>query len=195
MIFGIGLSKTATKSLGKMMEMLNYKVLNSTGIINKLLDDNNRQSMGKLNYDVVIDGDQMFLYKEMSKAYPDAKFILTDRDFDEWLVSMVNHNLNKDRSVTKKDIERFITLYKNHKKDAQNFFGDKLLIMNLFTDENVWKKLCNFLGIDNNYQGYTIPHMNRAIKRHFNTIDQIENAYDMEIKPEERGRGSIDKYD
>lgn len=106
----------------------------------------------------------MFLYKEIDKWCPDAKFILTIRDaecvansdINMWIKSGAEKN-----SIPAKEI--FINRYLNHKKAVINYFyrrKNKLLIIDLTTEEKLWQKLCSFL--DKEIPKLEFPHVNKG---------------------------------
>jgi len=104
------------------------------------------------------------LYKELDKAYPGSKFILTIRPDDEWIASVENHwsDTNPYRKTWRKDrfsaiihtelygqshFDRDVMLarYHQHNHEVIKYFADKpgqLLVMY----EAKWTLLCPFLG-------------------------------------------------
>jgi hypothetical protein len=101
------------------------------------------------------------LYKELDKAYPNSKFILTVRDEVDWLASVRDHwsAHNPWRSswdndcfthqmhgevYGRKDFDAstFLARYRRHNAEVQEYFGDRLLVM-----QTGWEKLCEFLEL------------------------------------------------
>ncbi len=64
-VFGIGLSKTGTKSLVKALKILGYKSVHYPRNLNVLK-----------NYDAAADISVAHAFKELDKKYPKSKFIL-----------------------------------------------------------------------------------------------------------------------
>jgi hypothetical protein len=86
-IFGIGLSRTGTKSLTLALNMIGFKVAHYP-------DDEitlKELMAGKYNFSLLKDFDGITditvapYYAQLDKLFPDSKFILTVRDKDSWL--------------------------------------------------------------------------------------------------------------
>jgi hypothetical protein len=173
-VFGIGLNKTGTSSLGRFFEKCGYKMHEDYSCIkiNMALDLQNNINMDKATlllditskYDVFEDWPWPLVYKQCLDKYPDAKFILTVRkDPEEWFRSLYYHckKLGPTRQIkliyghytpnheTKKD---FIEYYKRHNADVVKFFKDKpgkLLILSTdIDDKEKTELLVKFCNID-----------------------------------------------
>ena len=174
-VFGIGLNKTGTSSLGRFFEKYGYKMHEDYSCIkiNMAFDLRNNINMDKAtllldivdNYDVFEDWPWPLVYKQCLEKYPDAKFVLTIRaDAEEWFRSLYYHckKLGPTKQIksvyghytpnqeTKKD---FIEYYKHHNANVVQFFKDKpgkLLILSTETDDteksNILAKFCNLLN-------------------------------------------------
>ena len=177
-IFGIGLNKTGTSSLGRFFEKCGYKMHEDYSCIkiNMALDLQNNINMDKAtllldivdNYDVFEDWPWPLIYKQCLERYPDSKFVLTIRaDAEEWFQSLYYHckKLGPTKQIksvyghytpnyeTKKD---FIEYYKRHNAKAVEFFKDKpgkLLILSTDTDDNkksdILAKFCDLDKLSN----------------------------------------------
>ncbi len=152
-IFGIGLAKTGTSSLTIALQVLGYKAVHcphNLSIIPKV--------------DAATDSIIARHYKALDETYPNSKFILTVRDFDEWLVScefffqgmedIVPNNEVRDEVNQKLyggrqfHSERFTNAYNDHMKDVADYFADRpqdLLTLDICGGEG-WTPLCSFLG-------------------------------------------------
>ncbi len=151
-VFGIGLSKTVTKSLAKALEILGYKAMHypdSLDWIDK--------------YDAATDIPVASSYKELDKKYPNAKFILTVRDLKSWFRSMDTHSVLHPfhakseislawRKKTWGSVDfneaRRKRVYKKHVREVKEYFKkrkNKLLIMDICGGDG-WEKLCPFLN-------------------------------------------------
>ena len=84
MIFGIGLSRTGTTSLHHAFEILGIR---SAPTSVALLFDPDDEVLGL--YEAFTDNPIPFLYQRLDARFPGSKFILTTRDLDDWLRSMV----------------------------------------------------------------------------------------------------------
>ncbi len=151
-VFGIGLSKTGTKSLVKAFKILGYKAVHYPRNLNVIK-----------NYDAGADISVATAFKELDKKYPKAKFILTVRDEKPWVQSMHNHGIlypphtkSKASLEWRKKVWGAIQLnddlrnkvYLKHVREVKKYFKnqkDKLLIMNI-CDGDGWEKLCPFLN-------------------------------------------------
>lgn len=172
-IFGIGMHKTATTSLHMALRILGFDSAhwNNGQWARKLYDqvtENGRSALVEQHY-AVSDLPIPLLYRELDKAYPGSKFILTIRGEQEWLNSVRNHwdpARNPWRSIWKAtpfigklhgliygrqsfDADVFLARYFKHNDDALEYFSgreDDLLVM--FMDgapKNHWLRLCQFL--------------------------------------------------
>lgn len=161
-LFGIGLSKTGTKSLGRALKLLGYKV--------KHYPDPDDILAEAEKYDALCDTPVIPHYKELAALYPSAKFILTIRDVDDWLASCEHHwsqfrphkkgLANRRRVFGREDFDAdtFADIYRAHFDDVMTFFEDepgRLLVLEITGGEG-WLKLCEFLGID---LPFDFPHL------------------------------------
>jgi hypothetical protein len=177
-IFGVGVMKTGLTTLGECLRVLGFnlqyfsaKGLNEYSseervIIKKMLSEHN----------AFVDLPWLLMYRELYDRFPDAKFILTVRDENEWYQSLWWHLMKiggsfkwakliagKDADVvqTKKGKELAIHLYENHNEKVKDFFIDKpgsLLVIDI-TRENQWHPICGFLN--QRIPELPFPHENR----------------------------------
>jgi hypothetical protein len=82
-VFGIGLSRTGTTTLYKVLTELGYKSAHSSG---RLIADNSFDIMR--DYDALVDSPVPMLYRDLDRRHPNSKFILTTRAKPAWLESM-----------------------------------------------------------------------------------------------------------
>jgi hypothetical protein len=161
-VFCIGFQKTGTTSLESALKILGYRV---TSIFGRDL------SIGTLrrdyipmglqiaqNHDAVQDMPWPLMYRELDEAFPGSRFILTWRESDRWIRSIVSHfgaNPNVLQQLTYGDDAPFPVGHEYHYRhvyDAHNaavraYFRDRpqdLLEMNLSQGDG-WEKLCAFL--------------------------------------------------
>ena len=98
------------------------------------------------------------LFKEIDKAIPNSKFILTVRETNSWEKSFENFFLNaseKQRMNILQDVNK-------HNEKVIDYFKNRpsqLLVMNII-DGDGWNKLCKFLNkpIPNK----PFPHKNKG---------------------------------
>ena len=176
-VFGIGMFKTGTKSLGAALQILGYNGTYRPWFV--LKDAQGRGDNWYRNpelwaqyfktvkaradqFNAFSDAPWIFLYKQLDVWYPGSKFILTIRKDAE---SQACSDLNQWRNKTNKpSIQQFIHRYKKHNKMVLDYFKDRtdLLIMCFETGDG-WKKLCKFL--DKPIPKVNFPHINKGSYR------------------------------
>ena len=103
------------------------------------------------------------LYKDLEKALPTSKFILTVRETQSW-ISSYQHYFEKSPWEVKgpQDIERRIKEYEKKNNEIIEHFKDKssqFLIVDIIKGDG-WKELCNFL--DKPIPDKPFPHKNKG---------------------------------
>lgn len=170
-IFGIGMHKTATTSLHQALTILGFDSAHwksakwAKAIWNQMRNDGRSPVLEK--HYALCDLPIPLLYRELDKAYPGSKFILTVRDPNKWLHSVKNHwnpELNRFRGQWDKDgfthkihgalygrqdfhADTFSERYRRHNAEVREYFQDRsgdLLVMDMDRDAE-WYKLCGFL--------------------------------------------------
>lgn len=154
-VFGIGLSRTGTTSLTMALIEMGYDAKHYPKALSIMKEAE--------NHDALTDISVIPAYKDLSRKYPNAKFILTTRKIDSWLASCKAHWRKKNRlegsmanlirravyGTASFDPDLFSQAYSAHMKDVTNFFSgdqkDRLLIMDICAGED-YEKLCPFLG-------------------------------------------------
>ena len=185
-VFGAGFGRTGTMSLKFALEKL------SIGPCYHMREVVSRPSHIKLWYDIsrgehpnwnrlfsgfnsAVDFPVCLFYKQLINIFPEAKFILTLRDFDTWYISTAN-TIYKVPSILPDWFERvvypirmfivmqvnliWVGLFKNNFSDRDStklvyyehiesvkkiIPADKLLIYNV---KEGWEPLCEFLDVD-----------------------------------------------
>lgn len=175
-VFGIGLNKTGTKTLGECFRILGY---NNKSFDLKLLKAVARRDFYELFatcdlYDSFEDWPWPLAYQELNDHYPDAKFILTQRDDPEtWYASLCKHAELTGPTEARKIVygsemphlhkDHHLDFYQRHNADVIAYFKnfpDKLLVVS-WENGNGWMEICNFLHI-NDVPGCPFPHKNRS---------------------------------
>lgn len=166
-VFEIGSPKTGTTSLGKAFEVLGLK---HKGWDIKLLKKYLAQ-----DYDEILKVAQKFeafedgpwhdpgMYKILDRAFPSSKFILLERDLEDWINSYQKF-FSYDNPVwpkearelrniqpirTKAEKEAVIAEHLSRYAEIRDYFRDRpadLLVMNVCEGEG-WEKLCPFLDL------------------------------------------------
>lgn len=171
-IFGIGLSRTGTKSLTAALARLGYKA-GHYDVSVRAVRLGDREPV--LDHDLIRDWDALTdipiaaVYRTLDRDFPGAKFVLTVRDERSWLASCERH-YSADRSayVRKHGIdpsrildlrrrvygqevfapERFRSVYEQHVAGALSHFRGRsqdLLVLDVCGGAG-WPELCGFLG-------------------------------------------------
>ena len=159
-IFCIGFQKTGTTSLGRALEILDYKVCGPVGVTNpqiqyKALD----WAIERIpHFDAFQDNPWPLLYKELDTMYPGSKFILTTRRPRSWLRSMKKYFGNYEAAAEtwiygegitpRKNPLKCMRRFKKHNEAVKEYFKDRpddLLVID-FSKDKGWDALCEFLG-------------------------------------------------
>ncbi|HBB31673.1 MAG TPA: hypothetical protein DDZ80_12290 [Cyanobacteria bacterium UBA8803] len=171
-IFGIGLSRTGTKSLTMALNQLGLKVAHYPSdptTLQELMAANYNFSILK-EWDGITDITVATYYPQLDRLFPNSKFILTVRDKDSWLKGIEKHWMGKpvfDSSGAKEtkmrlrrllrlavygtytfNAERLAYIYDRHYQNVLEYFQDRpesLLVLNVCAGEG-WEKLCPFLN-------------------------------------------------
>jgi len=163
-VFCIGLSKTGTTSLTAALKTLGYRAKHFP--IRMIRYHDGVLSFDRsiaARYDALSDLPIARFYRELDRAFPGSKFILTVRQIDDWLDSCRRHvwpgqliradtwfnRLHRDMyDAIDYDEQRFRNAYIRHVDDVHTYFEgreDDLLEFNV-ADGDSWPTLCTFLG-------------------------------------------------
>jgi hypothetical protein len=185
-IFGIGLNKTGTKTLGECFKVFGFN--------NKSFDMGLLLEVSRGNLDGVFNAIDMFdsfedwpwplLYKQLDIIYKDAKFILTVRkDPQTWFESLCRHaertgptearKIAYNHEMPHKHEADHIQIYNRHNEEVGNyFFGREGKLLRIcWEDGDGWGELAHFLNLP--IPVIPFPHKNQrpqivnAVKRDF----------------------------
>jgi hypothetical protein len=175
-IFGIGLPKTGTSTLGRCFEILGYsKAPYNLTLINQVAQGNYSGLEKEIaQYQSFEDWPWPVVYPYLLEHYPEAKFILTLRaDERVWLKSLQKHtsrNAQKNSEYLRQtffgspnpwdDEETYLKFYRQHIMQCTELFKDKpqqLLLLN-WEDGDNWPELCDFLQVP--IPNQDLPHVN-----------------------------------
>ncbi|NNL58141.1 MAG: hypothetical protein HKP31_01530 [Nitrosopumilus sp.] len=211
-IFCIGFPKTGTTSLEKALEILGFNVCrghynnNHTNYLIGLFLNKDYAEIEKIidYFDVFADlpwGGTDF-YRYLANKYPNAKFIHTQREVDEWYISLEKmltkfdsnletalntfHKMGRYGAVYyfKKEFntetlnnkkEVFIERYNKTNDDIRIFFNAtniSYLSINIIQGEG-WEKLCSFLNKE--IPEVNFPHSNKG--KEVNNLIAPSNSY------------------
>lgn len=173
-VFGVGLSRTGTRSLTAALHVLGIDTIHYP------IDDDTFRALasGRLDFGVLDTFDGITditvapYYAELSRRYPDARFILTVRDEEAWLRSCARHWEGRDAFAEANSAagethmrirrflraavygaydfepERFRQVYRQHVAAVRRHFANepgRLLELDIAGGEG-WEKLAPFLG-------------------------------------------------
>jgi hypothetical protein len=175
-VFCIGFHKTGTTSLAVALRALGYRVTGPNGVKDPDIAKNAyAMALGLVErYDAFQDNPWPMLYREMDKACPGSRFILTTRPSNSWITSQVRHFGDRSTPMREwiygvghpKGHERtYIEVFERHTADVLAFFRGRpndLLVMDLAAGDG-WQRLCPFLGQDT--PSIPFPHANPAGER------------------------------
>ena len=152
-VFCAGLGKTGTTSLKEALRMLGYRTI-------RLPID----WQGITDFDAALPGVSAAMYRELDKAFPHSRFILTVRDVEGWLKSIERdmgrkQDVSRDREEERNRLlemlygaatfepERFRQAFHYHETGVRDYFKDRtgdLLVLDV-TKTSGWDELCSFL--------------------------------------------------
>lgn len=184
-VFCIGFHKTGTSSLGAALAVLGHRVAGPFGVRDPDIAAHavDKAVRRAADHDAFQDNPWPLLYREMDERFPGSRFILTVRDEDEWLQSVVAHfggvstpmrewvyGAGAGDPVGHEAV--YLERLRRHVDDVGRHFADRpgdLLVMDLARGDG-WPELCGFLGVDP--PGVPFPHANRGspIRRRVNRL-------------------------
>ncbi|MCZ6785204.1 MAG: hypothetical protein O7G30_18040, partial [Proteobacteria bacterium] len=167
-VFGIGMNKTGTSSLGRCLRALGitpvpsqYDIKTADLIDPILLDGNYEPALGfARSYRGFEDRpwNVWDMYRRLDERYPESLFVLTVRDVDKWWrsvqrwLTVVKPNIRerymlhlRAESFTRED---FVRGYEAYNREVGAYFedgrADRLLVID-FAEGRGWEPLCAFL--------------------------------------------------
>eukprot|EP01084_Bolivina_argentea_P253374 425578_1 len=201
-IIEIGLSKTGTSSLGIAFEKLGYVHCGWNKTLSKeWIETGNEEKIIKESEhcDMMEDGPWHSIdFKIWTKRYPNAKFILLERDDESWVTSMerwFSPKYNAGNSdpmyleqkwITNLDEMKKETIKNKHRKykNIIDYFQSsgkeaQLLVMNLGAGDG-WEKLCAFLN--NKTKPYCASENKIPFPRQNTMKEVLKRDYNSNIK-------------
>jgi hypothetical protein len=135
-------------------------------------------------FDAFQDNPWPIIFREMDRAYPGSRFILTIRQPDQWIRSLVRHFGTAETPMRRwiygvgsplGNEDAYLRRYDKHNREVREYFamrpGDLLEFDVARGDE--WRKLCPFLGLPVRHGPF--PHRNSAVEREAR-VDVSESA-------------------
>jgi len=175
-VFGIGFHKTGTTSLAHALRTLSYDVAGPNGVNDPNIRENldNLVETVSVRFDAFRDNPWPIVFKKMDDMHPGSKFILTIRDPDHWIRSLVAHF--ETRTTPMRELiygvgspagneEIFKRRLLAHNAEVIDYFKhrpDDLLVIDI-TRDGAWEPICRFLGEP--VPAIPFPYANRAEDR------------------------------
>lgn len=167
-IFGVGLNKTGTTSLGAGLRLLGFRAFHHEGEGLKSSEISRRvelaihQGLAPLSgvpelasYDAFFDVRAVEdAFEKFDVAYPGSKFILHTRELEAWLRSREKHverNVASGRNTwTVVDVEAWVEERRLQHERVRTYFADRpedLLEIDITRVRDPWGELCPFLNV------------------------------------------------
>ncbi|MEX1037843.1 MAG: sulfotransferase family protein [Acidimicrobiia bacterium] len=188
-ILGVGMHKTGTKSFANALRTLGYRVTGPFGVNDRNTPDTTlRHALNTLEeYDAAQDNPWPFLYREIDAAYPGSKFILTYREPEAWIQSVVRHFGGKSTPMRewiygvgdpRGNEERYLEVYENHNRTVSAYFADRPNdFMTLRVGDNDgWPALCQFLGVAEPTTPFPHSNSERQRRRRRSLVHRLAHA-------------------
>lgn len=179
-VFCIGLHKTGTTTLAKCFEILGLRVCPEAEAYKLRAEVASRDYVDLLNlvgqYDAFEDSPWNYrdVYRVLDTAFPESRFILTVRDSERWVDSILRwavYNYSYDDlsyyetfgcSVRAEFRSQMINGFESYCAAVKEYFSTRpgsLLVMDVSL--NSWKALCEFLELP--IPNVEFPHMLRFV--------------------------------
>lgn len=192
-VFGVGFHKTGTTTLESVLSELGYKVCGTRREILKFIESGNFKPIFNLveKYDAFEDNPWPLIYKELDNAFPNSKFILTKRNKDKWISSVVKHfgtSTTKMRTFIYGvgdplgNEEIYLERYAQHNKSVETYFENRpndLLIID-WSKEKDLSRLYEFLNVD--LPPNQVPHSNSGAERKFESLRKLKSDIKVQLK-------------
>tara|TARA_R100000008_G_C3587739_1_gene174061 strand:- start:10586 stop:11053 length:468 start_codon:yes stop_codon:yes gene_type:complete len=154
MIYGIGLPRTGTASLTEALKTMGKQTTHYCVLHDSI--NHEQYDLAPLNTLAKVDNSFYREYEDLILEHNHALFILTTRNKNSWAKSISRFS---EKPPDLPDIEEYT---KNVKNVFQSIGAEnRLLIVNIFEDEHVFKKISMFLGVT--YNKEKMPHIKREL--------------------------------
>jgi hypothetical protein len=170
-VFGIGLGKSGTSTIGPALKLMGYENVHYDFRMSPfLLDDPRAFDFSHLyeDFDSTEDPPVALYYEEMRRVYPTARFILTVRDAEDWYQDFFAHRFDILRSAEgflpfwtamvsqlaygaahpEGNKETWIAHFNAHNERVPQVIpAAQLLVIDIFktNSSGFWRSLCSFL--------------------------------------------------
>ncbi len=186
-VFGLGLSRTGTRSLTAALHCLGWDTVHYPTDVQSLRDLERGDGRFALleHYDGLTDITASPYYAQLDANYPGSKFVLTVRDEDAWIRSARNHWAGRPahNDSTKDEVhlrvrrllraatygcyefqeQRFRWVYRQHLEAVKRYFAGRPedLLLYPLCEGAGWEPLCEFLGVPCPSEPF--PHKGRKV--------------------------------
>jgi hypothetical protein len=173
-VFCIGFQKTGTSSMGRALTALGFQVRNAVALGEPVINDENIREIAFAEvpkFNAFQDNPWPILYRELDEMCPDSRFILTIRNEETWLRSVLRHFGEEAHPMQqwvygvgypKGNEQIFLDRYRKHNAEVLEYFADRpddLLVINI-EDGDHWQPICDFLSLPMPDEGF--PHANKG---------------------------------
>lgn len=174
-VFGIGLNKTGTTTLGECLRTLGFRHAPYRFDLLHCVQQDRLEEIFEYSdlHDSFEDWPWPLLYPELDRRYPSSKFILTTRaDSATWFRSLRQHADRNGPSEFRRIVYGYempngreaehISLYEQHNSDVREYFRTRPrdFLEVCWETGAGWPELCAFLNEDVPAIGF--PHVNSA---------------------------------
>lgn len=185
-VFGVGFHKTGTSSLARALKVLGYRTIHGDSSASWHGGDEGRGLIELIEagyyqlptldlFDAFLDNPYFTIWQQLAESFPDARFVLTVRDEQQWLDSCLRYYKGRrirpmrswmfgehaDPTSSPDAQAAWLKAYRAHNAAVLNYFQGKsnLLVMDIFSGDG-WAKLCDFLQQPVPRRGF--PHANKT---------------------------------
>ena len=173
-VFGVGLNKTGTTTLGQCFKLLGYRhAPYDRTLLYRLHEGDPEPAFAVADkFDTFEDWPWPLMFRQLDLRYPSARFVLTERSSPQkWIGSLKNHS---ERSGTERVREiaygypmphghedELMAFYAAHGRAVREHFADRpdKLLVSCWETESRWHELCAFVGKD--VPETPFPHANQ----------------------------------
>ncbi len=175
-VFGVGLQKTGTKTLGACLRQLGYRHLSwDAKLVEVYMRGDHRTVLEKMaSHDSCEDYPWLLLYKEFDRIYPDARFVLTVRSSEDvWFDSISRFSEQTGPGATRELVfghdmpqghrAAFVEKYLSRNQEVRDHFKGRpgKLLEICWENTETWDELCRFL--DKQPPPVPLPHKNKTV--------------------------------
>jgi hypothetical protein len=190
-IFGIGLNKTGTTTLGLCGQILGLRCTSSDKELTEdvvLRNDFSRVWEVVDRFDLFEDWPWPLIYKELDRFFPGSKFILTTRlDEWKWLESLKKHSMRTHPTHHLRKLaygfhyphrhqEAHLDRYRRHNEEVRSYFKDRAedFLEVCWERGDGFPQLCNFLRLP--IPEVPMPHANRGADQRSSYLRWFSNS-------------------